>query len=351
MLVLEKILCEKCKDATKFPRMPNKYFDQYCAFVNKLRTDIYPQIDVALAAKSKDPGYYTAHNGEHFDEVVRYAGDLLSATDENMSTWSLLDPYELYVLLVAIRVHDAGNIHGRDGHEKQCFKILLSLKSLLGDDPSELKIISIIAEAHGGNNNGDKDTIQYLNPSELVGKIKIRPRLLAAIVRFADEICENRGRAANYLIENGTLPKQSEIFHRYASSIKGVAYGFDEKRVTVKYVLTTDQVAREWGCDDRKRLDNSIFSTTYLVDEILERLEKMDRERRYCNMYTRGVYAVDSIRATVAIVSNESHDAIDNVPIPELIDTGYPDNNEPKLKEVLEAYCGYAYASKFVVPS
>lgn len=347
MQVLEKILKEKCKDSSKFPKMPNNYFIQYCGFLNHLRTHIYTQIDAGLNSNSATPGYYTAHNAEHFDEVVRYAGNLLSADDCDIERWNILAPYELYVLLVAIRIHDVGNIHGREEHEKRCFPFLREHKALLGDDISELKIIATIAEAHGGKINGNRDTIGLLNSKELVGNISIRPRLLASVVRFADEICENSNRAANYLLQHGKLPKHSEIYHKYANAIRGSVYGHTEKRVNIHFKLTTEDVARAWGCEDRSKTPDVSVCEVYLIDEILDRLEKMDRERKYCNVYSRGTYAVESIRATIDIIDYETHEVLEQIPVPELMDNGYPDNTSSNLKDQLSRYCGSAYASKY----
>lgn len=337
---LERHFSRLSKDKTSFPRIPSDYFIQYQSLVNHLKTNIYPGIDAGLSANSEKAGYYTAHNAEHFDEVVRYAGDLLNANTED---FKILNPYELYVLLVAIRIHDAGNIKGREQHEKRCFELLRSIKDLLGGDLAELKIISKIAEAHGGKVNGDKDTIRYLDTYSVVGSTQLRPRLLAAILRFADEICENRGRAANYLLEHGTLPTQSEIYHRYAAAIGSVVFRPNESRLSINFQINIRDAVKQWGCEERIDADGKKIDKVYLIDEIFDRLDKMDCERKYCNTFTRGVYAVDSIRASLTIV-NDDHDTLEVISIPELTDIGYPTQGITRLKDTLHDYCGESYA-------
>ncbi|MCY1378136.1 hypothetical protein D9M69_657470 [compost metagenome] len=73
----------------------------------------------------------------------------------------------------------------------------------------------------------------------------------------------------------------------------------------------------------------------------------MNRERQYCNIYSRGVYAVESIRATIRIVDDE-HDTIEEISVPELTDIGYPDEGNCKLRDTdgLREYCGEALAEK-----
>ncbi len=344
ILPLEKVFFRVALDKARFPQMSLDYVVQYQGFVNYLRADIYGHIDVGLAANSNAPGYYTAHNAEHFDEVVRYAGELLGVItgDESVS----LEPYELYILLVAIRIHDIGNIKGRDDHEKQCFPMLRSFGAVAGSDTPEKKIIADIAQAHGGRTGqGSKDTIGALDHKKALGKFFIRPRLIASIVRFADEICESRNRAANYLLAYGSVPTHSQLFHRYAAGISASVVSFKDRRITLAYRVTIEDISIAWGC-----AITGDKTSSYLIDEILERLEKMDRERRYCNRFSRELYTIDAIRATIEIV-DEDHNTIHTIQVPELHDTGYPEDQEGRLKDQLRAYCGPEFPQKLIVQS
>lgn len=339
-LPLEKVF-ERTAAAGKvsFPRLELDYVAQYKGLVNHLRANIYKDIDTGLAANSAVPGFYTAHNSEHFDEVVRYAGYLLGVKtgEEDVG----LTPYELYVLLIAIRIHDVGNIYGREDHEKKCFTILRNCGSASGDDNSEKKKIALIAQAHGGKTaSGSKDTIQELPEKEPIGNDSIRSRLLASIVRFADEICESRCRAANYLLHFGNIPKHSEVFHHYAASISANNVSFAERRIILRYSIEDKNAINPWGCATEGNKQEA-----FLVDEILERLEKMDRERRYCNRFSRDLYTIDSIRASIEVV-DEQHDVVLSIPIPELCDFGYPDDSTYNLKDILKDYCGPEISKK-----
>ncbi len=336
LLPLEKVFVRKATDKSKFPRQVVDYATLYKGLLNHLRANIYKDIDAGLAANSATPGFYTAHNAEHFDEVVHYAGSLLGIEKGNKKV--ALEPYELYILLVAIRIHDAGNIHGREDHEKKCFSVLRNCGAASGDDDSEKKVIALIAQAHGGKTTtGSKDTISELTESEPLGKHFIRPRLIASIVRFADEICESRGRAANYLLAHGSIPKHSEVFHRYAAAISSCAVSHKDRRLTLKYKVKIDDISHPWGCATTGKK-----TETYLIDEILERLEKMDKERRYCNRFSREIYTIDSIRATIEII-NKNFDIIQSIAVPELCDSGYPDEKPGYLKKELKDFCGPSF--------
>jgi hypothetical protein len=336
---LEELLRALSSQKGKFPRITGDYFSRYCGIVNELRLNVYPGIDAGLASNSTVPGHYTAHNSEHFDEVVRYAGNLLGLTSNSSDT--KLEPYEVYVLLLAIRIHDAGNIFGRDGHEKMCFRVLKDMSGGHGLDDAENKTIARIAEAHGGTTeSGDKDTIRQLEAESLVGSSQIRPRLLASITRFADEICESRNRAAGYLAKYAGIPKHNEVFHQYASAITGAGVSAKDRRVTLNFDLTVDQVVRKWGYAIEP--GTGAVKEDYLIDEILRRLEKMDLERRYCNGFSRDAYSVDAIRASINIVDKKNYDVIESIGIPPLEDAGYP-NDGISLSKELSAYCGEQY--------
>ncbi len=347
-LPLEKAFFKAASDKSKFPRMVSDYAVLYKGLLNHLRANIYKDIDAGLAANSDIPGFYTAHNSEHFDEVVRYAGLLLKieSGDEDIP----LHPYELYMLLVAIRIHDAGNAMGRESHEKKCFYILNSCGDAAGIDSAEKRLIAKIAEAHGGETiRGDKDTIVDLDTVIHTSSFSIRARLLASIVRFADEICENSGRAANYSLKHGKLPKHSELFHKYCASITANVISFPEKRLTLKYTVNIKDVICPWGFKFKKETNQ--LEEKFLIDYILERLEKMDFERQYCNRFSKEIYTIDSIRATIEIVEmtddGKDYKELETINVPELCDSGYPNKKNRDLRDELREYCGPVYQSGF----
>jgi len=333
MLPLEKVFEKLAADRSNFPVATTDYCLQYKWLVQHLTSNIYRHIDAGLAVNTPEHGFYTAHDKEHFDDVILYAGELLGVKTgtEDIS----LTPYELYVLLVAIRVHDVGNIYGRLEHEKRCFSVLKECGHVSGEDDTEKKIIGSIAEAHGGRTaNGDKDTIGVLPREEGIGRHKLRSQLIASIVRFSDEICENRRRAATYLQEHGNLPKHSELFHQYAASITENTVDLVAHRINIRYTVNIKNTVRAFGCAIAGDKTES-----FIIDEIFERLEKMDRERRYCNRFSRDIFMIDAIRATINIVDDDC-EVLHQIQVPELFDYGYPEDNSSRLKTKLSKYCG-----------
>jgi hypothetical protein len=296
LLPLEKLFEKKSQDKSQLPHLSEDIFSRYTKIRDYLREHVYPLIGSGLSALSADRGIYTSHGPEHFDEVVKYAGHLLGCErgDEDIS----LSAYELYLLLSAIRLHDAGNAYGREEHEKRVIQILRTMGDVSGPDDVEKKLIAVIAEAHGGKTlDGSKDTISSLREMDTIGSVDVRPRLLAAIVRFADEICESRTRAAGFLLRQGALPRHNEVFHKYASCISSVKVRSAERTVSIKYALSAEDALKTWG----KGKDEDNVEQVFLIDEIFQRLEKMFLERRYCVRFMQGRYNIDRIRAEIEI--------------------------------------------------
>lgn len=347
LLPLEEFFRNKCEATpTELPHHSRNYFAQYLQILNALQCDYYPVVDAGLATNSTPPGLYTAHDCVHFDEVVIQAGSLIGIEANNccdsITTLPRLSAYELYVLLVAIRIHDVGNMYGRGEHEKRCFYILRNLGDAAGSHDPEKKMIANIAEAHGGKTgDGSKDTIALLNSVDDFGQSTVRSRLLAGIVRIADEICENKRRAASKLLASNAVPKHNEIYHKYAESITSNKWEPTARTLRLKFNPRIEDLSRMWGCEERLTKTNTV-SEVHLFDEIVSRLAKMDQERRYCNRFTRDLFTIDCIRAAIEVVDKDQS-VVQVVPI-ELQDIGYPDSSETvRVRQGLENYCKSAY--------
>lgn len=293
LLPLEKKLEEFANSRKdEFANQHVNYWERYKALLSSLRLHVYPNINAGLSCLSKSPGFYTDHGERHFDEVVRYAGLLIEDTFTQPN--STLNPYELYLLLCAIRVHDAGNIDGREDHDKRAFAILKEYGGDIQKDAPEHHLIGDIAQAHGGRtiNDNDKDTIGALLDETLVGCTEARPRLVAAIVRFADEICEHSSRASSHHIKQDNLPEENKLFHLYAKSIAGakpdrknksfkLQFNFDVTLFASRYLTPMDEEGKQ--------------QEKYLIDDVWDRINKLNHERVYCNRFLLPQMQTDQI--------------------------------------------------------
>ena len=146
--------------------------------------------------------------------------------------------------------------------------------------------------------------------------------MIAALVRFADEICEDYTRAAKHLIEEDKLPKQSQIFHHYAFAIKSVSVDKQDKSIQLDICIE-----KQYSCKKLGKLNEEV----YLTNEIMSRLEKMNNERIYCSRFMCDIIQLQSIKATIKVV-DENYETLNNDKF-ELMDEGYPTHSVSLAKE------------------
>lgn len=304
----------------RFPGNTN-YWSHYWSMLTVLREQFYKHINVGLAVHSGSiAGIYTDHSGEHFDEVVKYAGRLIGIDGEEEN--SFLTPYEVYLLLMGIRLHDVGNIFGRAGHEKMALDVYKNSTAIVSRDKFETQVIAKIAQCHGGERpDGNKDTISQLKELDHLGQnVGFRPRMVAALVRFSDEICEHRGRISQHLIDSGKIPEQNLLFHLYAAAIKASIVKRREKSVTIEYVLHKKHLEKPYLFKSDPQ--NPEFK--YLLDEVLDRLAKLNRERVYCNQFLDPPLQITRVKASIAIVDGDDDENQLDECIIEIKPEGYP---------------------------
>lgn len=225
-------------ESVNHDQFPNHrdYFRRYVNIKNWISEHIYDDIKAgALFAEvtaEREPVYLNNHGKAHVECVIGRATEFIRNSCK-------IDPYQIYILLVAILLHDAGNIYGRKNHESMCRKILSKIGDIAGDESAEQRIILQIAQAHAGYLDADKDTIAALEPSvDLYGR-SIDQQLLAAILRFADELADDTSRASRFMLKEGLLAG-SELFHAYSYSLKSVR--IEDTVIRLRYELLREDI-------------------------------------------------------------------------------------------------------------
>ena len=320
LLPLEQWL-KKHSKGEEFPDSDINYFDRYKSIKTAL-TPIFEQVNVSLA---QDGGIHTDHGPRHVEQVIRYMGKLLQC--ENRNSPIELKPYEVYLSLVAVLAHDVGNVRGRENHEQRAFELLREHCNDIVPDTMELKSVSDIAMAHGGKYLGGKDTIHRLKENNGHSGTSFRPRLLAGLVRLADEICENSQRAAP---DEVAIKPENLLFHKYAKSIKHTDIDRESKLVLIEYQILVSQILLKFQNASGKRV--------FLIDEIFNRLEKMNLELTYCSKFIWEVIRLNGIQAKIAIIHNETYNVLKEDRV-ELLDRGYP-NNKKQLSKIYRNWTG-----------
>lgn len=310
------------KKREEFPADNINYLENFHQIESKLNADVHPEV-VTGAALHGD-GLLNDHGPQHVSMVINMAGLLLGENVRNLSG------YEVFILLLSIHFHDVGNISGRDGHETRIYEVMEELGALLPLDAAQKRYVCLIAMAHGGKIGNNKDTISYLPQEDFLGGKKIRPALIAAILRFADEIADDNTRAARFLSQSGQIPTQNLIYHRYSQCLQTPA--IDGEKLILKYDLSREDAINPYLKPNRPDSLSSI-PQVFLYDEIIARLKKCLGELVYCNRYAAQYIRVTSIRADINVYIQTALNPIFKDSIL-LSPRGYPDLNNQNISDL-----------------
>lgn len=238
-----------------------------------------------------DPIVYLNNHGlGHVNKVIERVSEILHFFDRGHLT-----PYEGFFLLCAIQAHDVGNVFGRKDHEKHCKDILEDKGKPYIPDSFERKVIEKLALVHGGAFNGELDTISCLFEKKPLYERYVRKRLLAALLRFGDELADDASRSDRDGIERGTILEGSRIYHHYSQALHTVKIernDNDKLQVFLSYEFDSDVASQKFNKNSKDK---------YLLDEVYDRTLKMERERRYCMRFLRPCISLDAIRVEIVI--------------------------------------------------
>ncbi len=350
---LEFLLQSVCTDPANFPNAEN-YYQRYNKIVDQLRLEVYKKVNEGLAALSQESGLYTDHSEEHFDKVVLHAGiilglhrqsDIEPLVNKVISNEWILTPYEIYILLLSIRLHDVGNIYGRENHEQNINKVIHNFSLVfLHKDRIESTMVAAIAGAHGGKTReGDKDTIGKLQESNVSNAhiCDIDGKKIAAITRFADEVCENRQRVMSSGSMN--IPAHNLVFHKYAEAI--IVNSIKNRILSLSFNFHISDLSATYNIYEKTDGINKLIDV-YLPQIVLERLKKAELERRYCNRFIPDSAQIKEISVQINILEDEKgeesfkHNVLDQMTFT-LKEEGYPSKDGLMFDEKTTAFMSH----------
>ena len=270
----------------------------------------------ALLASAQDGDeeivFLTDHGPEHIKRVCEKSTQLLSLLDRPITA------YEAYCLLFALYLHDAGVVYGREAHEERCARVMDALGTVTGDISREKRIIAAIAACHSGDIKGDKDKISKLDANYAVNNDSIRAQLLAAVLRFADELADDHSRASRFLLDEGLVPPASEVYHAYSLALEHV--GVNVKEIDLHFVIDKAMAVKTYTKKSKQ---------VYLLDEMVTRTQKMHLERLYCMRFLQQYgMKLETVRVAVEVMADLTSGHLAIAPVSEqkweLRESGYP---------------------------
>ena len=301
-------------DDSQFPHITNEdktYKELYSDFSQRL---VKYQNNIILGAIKDNSNIVLNDHGEnHIKKVIEKVSTIYSFFQDKT-----LSAIELFFLLCSIRVHDIGNLYGRDNHETKINEII---KDNLDTEYSIIKkIIYKIANAHGGNVEGYKDKISYIDDIMPYHNCKIRLHLLAALLRFGDELADDYSRA-NYRAMKDNLLGESELYHEYSKSLIYVSLTQNERNkniyIELYYNISYEVILKKFYING---------SNKYFVDELKSRILKMEKERIYCMRYLQPYIFITNIKYEIRIDNENNLESIPIIISGSVGEKGYPNN-------------------------
>lgn len=271
---------QETKDFSKFPHGED-HPTKYKTISDQLYKWVHPEVGVGSVIS--DNSLLTNHGSDHIKTLIGRATQFV----EN-NPFCTLSPFEVYLLLMAIHVHDVGNILGRQGHDFNAQVITEKLKvaGIVGQDDLTWDYIYRIAVTHKGYR------IDLLPDKDYLYEIPFRPRLLAGMLKFADELAENFSRASKINVDLGNVPKENLLYHVFACAINSIVPDPDSKEITMIFNVDEEQLSTQYQKDKQR---------TFLIDEIYLRTLKTYSEKVYCLKFLRPYVNFETIKVTINI--------------------------------------------------
>jgi hypothetical protein len=290
------------------------YRTDYAFIKSTLNQWVQPYVN--SGSMINDRGYLTDHGPEHIKKVILRASQLIEDFYE-------ISEYEAFILLVAIQIHDVGNIFSRVNHELSAIEVMKKLGFLETRDRIEWECIYDISEAHGGS---PKDKISSLI-DEPVLNLRVNKPLLAAILKFSDELADDRTRAERFTMFSGGLPVESVIYHKYAYCLHSITIDHRAKQIALYFDIDENDLKITFPKKAKDEANQDVVKDVYLLNEIYERTLKTHLERTYCMRFMRPFIDINKIKVAITIRLNdedEGHKRIKKTISFQLGEVGYP---------------------------
>ena len=319
---------------TSFRDMENKFFEKVHPFVDMGLTA--EEVKIA-AEKGTQPSIFTIHGSRHISDLICNLDKIAKSLMKNKGKKHHFDVQEAYTLLCAAHIHDSGNIAGRADHADRCRQTIIDYASLFKDSTISQNIYDI-ARAHGGKHPiYEKDTIRAIQANN---QEKPRLPLLAALLRLGDELSENSDRVPHEIEKRkkGEMASESQLAFAYAESFSSFRLQDGLLSITFRVYEKQHKLTVQVEAEDGQMNDLSFY------DFLEDRIEKIEKEARYCSQYGRPLLDITDIK--VAIHRFEEEDISSQIKHKDLtlnLNTGYPADQDKTLINRCEEYQNTEY--------
>jgi hypothetical protein len=228
----------------------------------------------------------TNHGRSHINRVLEKLDRLV---DGDPLRDGVINAYELFLTMVSVLYHDVGLLRGRKGHQ-------ITSQLLVGDENNEYlvnandrDIIKAAVVSHSSNEDIEHRCARFAE-TEVIGSYSVRPRVVAALVRLADELDEDYRRADPTLEQRLNMADDSRFFWRAAQCIRGILPVRNARQIRIDVKFDLEDCGRFFRVDGKPRSFIGLFA---------EKLTKINSERKLTTKYLPPTIQYDELRISV----------------------------------------------------
>jgi hypothetical protein len=226
------------------------------------------------------------HGPGHIERVLEKFDQLI---DGNPARRELLRPYELFLAMLSILYHDIGMLRGREGHADSSALLVGDERNDYLIDVRDRDVIRAAVVSHSSSKDIAEETAGFAD-EELIGGQSVRPRVIAALVRLADELDEDFRRADPDLQSRLDVPQESRFFWEFSQRISGIKPDLGTHTISIDVRFEAGDVGRNVVVHGRLMPFIAAFG---------EKLAKINRELRTVNSFLPEALRYRSIRLSV----------------------------------------------------
>jgi hypothetical protein len=278
MVIVMKVISQQLSIETALQQMADTdnnakgLWARYSTMKDYLAVEYYPWI------QANSP-YFTDHGRLHVESIIEATSQILLPSSRNPGK---LSPLDLYLLLCAIIWHDVDMVYDRSMHPKQVSHMIQKIdKAEIFFSLTVRRLVTELVKAHKGE-DGLETPSREQDCTIDTKTYTVFPRALAAIVRFADEISENRSRISSALLEEGKVPEENKIYWEYANCIAASRADPSRERIIVTIEIEADKAVMKYPCPKECKQYSGNDGSIRLIEYVISRLQKMNNERVYC---------------------------------------------------------------------
>jgi hypothetical protein len=207
------------------------------------------------------------HGPSHIQRVLEKLDGLLGATCLEEKT---ITAYELFLAMMAILYHDVGMLKGRKGHADASAKFLMEENDRFIIEPRDREYIRAAVISHSSSKNIDEECTAFSETEFNAFEDSVRPRMVAALVRFADELDEDYRRASLAVMDKMGVEKDSRFFWEFCQRIPAVRPDRKQLEICIEVKFASEDAGRIVSLDGMPRSFFRAFA---------EKMDKINGER------------------------------------------------------------------------